>query len=66
MRFFRYRLMIFMGCYCSSDGYSNFWQMDAVLAAHFLPCWYPLCDWIQQKNLTPDPLLSERHDSHAC
>ncbi|NEQ53804.1 MAG: hypothetical protein F6K11_27345 [Leptolyngbya sp. SIO3F4] len=39
-------LMIFIGCFCSGDGYSNFWQMDAVLAQHFLPCWHLLHKWI--------------------
>ncbi|MDV3347673.1 hypothetical protein QGP82_03120 [Leptothoe sp. LEGE 181152] len=39
-------LMIFIGCHCSGDGYSHFWQMDAVLAQHFLPCWHLLQEWI--------------------
>ncbi|MEM7794301.1 MAG: hypothetical protein AAF579_07585, partial [Cyanobacteria bacterium P01_C01_bin.118] len=39
-------LMIFIGCFCSGDGYSNFWQMDAVLAHNFLPCWHLLHEWI--------------------
>ncbi len=36
-------LIIFIGCYCSSDSYSEFWTIDDVLAAHFLPCWHLLC-----------------------
>ncbi|MEO0396608.1 MAG: hypothetical protein AAF243_11565, partial [Cyanobacteria bacterium P01_A01_bin.137] len=52
-------LMIFIGCFCSGDSYSNFWQMDAVLADHFLPCWHLLHQWIQQA----DP--SHSKDSYA-
>jgi hypothetical protein len=33
-------LIIFMGCYCSSDSYAEFWTIDDVLAAYFLPCWH--------------------------
>ncbi|MEO0870060.1 MAG: hypothetical protein AAFY17_16845, partial [Cyanobacteria bacterium J06642_11] len=40
-------LMIFIGCFCSGDGYGHFWQMDEVLAQHFLPCWHRLNAWIQ-------------------
>lgn len=58
-------LMIFIGCYCSGDGYSNFWQMDAVLADHFLPCWHLLYDWIQQTSLGPDRTLPDSKSSHA-
>ncbi|ESA36827.1 hypothetical protein N836_06190 [Leptolyngbya sp. Heron Island J] len=58
-------LMIFIGCYCSGDSYSNFWQMDAVLADHFLPCWHLLYDWIQQTDVTPDTMLSDRKNPHA-
>ncbi|MBT9315183.1 hypothetical protein IXB50_07075 [Leptothoe spongobia TAU-MAC 1115] len=43
-------VMIFIGCFCSGDGYSNFWQMDAVLAQHFLPCWHLLHEWIQRMD----------------
>ncbi len=43
-------LMIFIGCFCSGDSYSNFWQMDAMLAEHFLPCWHLLHQWIQQTD----------------
>jgi hypothetical protein len=32
-------LMVFMGCYCSSDTYKEFWDIDDMLAAYFLPCW---------------------------
>jgi hypothetical protein len=35
-------LIIFIGCYCSSDSYSEFWAIDDVLAAYFLPCWHLL------------------------
>lgn len=41
-------LMIFIGCFYSGDSYSNFWQMDAMLAEHFLPCWHLLHQWIGQ------------------
>ncbi|MBX2863346.1 MAG: hypothetical protein KTR27_07295 [Leptolyngbyaceae cyanobacterium MAG.088] len=43
-------LMIFIGCFCSGDGYSNFWQMDAVLAQYFLPCWHLLHEWIRERG----------------
>ncbi|MEM9266892.1 MAG: hypothetical protein AAGA46_15345 [Cyanobacteria bacterium P01_F01_bin.13] len=43
-------LMIFIGCFCSGDGYSNFWEMDEVLAQHFLPCWHLLHEWIQERG----------------
>ncbi|MEO0433369.1 MAG: hypothetical protein AAF151_16900 [Cyanobacteria bacterium J06656_5] len=52
-------LMIFIGCFCSGDSYSNFWQMDAVLADHFLPCWHLLHQWIQHAD------SSHSEDSYA-
>ncbi|WP_421659404.1 hypothetical protein [Leptothermofonsia sp. ETS-13] len=33
-------LIVFVGCYCSSDSFSEFWSIDNVLASYFLPCWY--------------------------
>jgi hypothetical protein len=38
-------LLLFIGCYCSSDSYAEFWAIDDVLAAYFLPCWQILSDW---------------------
>ncbi|MBW4551816.1 MAG: hypothetical protein KME35_12005 [Aphanocapsa sp. GSE-SYN-MK-11-07L] len=38
-------LLLFVGCYCSSDSYAEFWAIDDVLAAYFLPCWQRLFDW---------------------
>jgi hypothetical protein len=35
-------LTVFMGCYCSSESYAEFWTIDDVLAAYFLPCWHLL------------------------
>ncbi len=35
-------LIIFIGCYCSSNSYEEFWAIDDVLAAYFLPCWQQL------------------------
>ncbi len=32
-------LLLFIGCYCSGDSYREFWAIDDVLAAYFLPCW---------------------------
>ncbi len=40
-------LLLFIGCYCSSDSYAEFWAIDDVLAAYFLPCWQRLSDWHQ-------------------
>ncbi|MDX2100574.1 MAG: hypothetical protein SFW36_22580 [Leptolyngbyaceae cyanobacterium bins.59] len=37
-------LMLFIGCYCSSDSYREFWAIDDVLANYFLPCWRLLQD----------------------
>ncbi len=37
---FRDLLQVFIGCYCSSDSYAEFWEIDDVLAAYFLPCWH--------------------------
>ncbi|MBW4519299.1 MAG: hypothetical protein KME16_06305 [Scytolyngbya sp. HA4215-MV1] len=31
-------LIVFIGCYCSSESYADFWTIDDVLAAYFLPC----------------------------
>lgn len=33
-------LIVFTGCYCSSDSFAEFWAIDDVLAGYFLPCWY--------------------------
>ncbi len=35
-------LIVFVGCYCSSDSFSEFWAIDDVLASYFLPCWHGL------------------------
>ncbi|UBF27191.1 hypothetical protein K9N68_04285 [Kovacikia minuta CCNUW1] len=35
-------LIVFIGCYCSSDSFAEFWAIDDVLAGYFLPCWYHL------------------------
>lgn len=35
-------LIVFTGCYCSSDSFAEFWAIDDVLAGYFLPCWYQL------------------------
>ncbi|MGA7933821.1 MAG: hypothetical protein WCA35_09765 [Kovacikia sp.] len=35
-------LIVFIGCYCSSDSYAEFWAIDDVLAGYFLPCWHHL------------------------
>jgi hypothetical protein len=32
-------LMVFIGSYCAIDSYAEFWNIDDVLAAYFLPCW---------------------------
>jgi hypothetical protein len=37
-------LIIFIGNYSSSDNYSEFWELDDVLANYFLPCWQMLSD----------------------
>lgn len=39
---FRDLMQVFIGCYCSSDSYAEFWEIDDVLAAYFLPCWHHL------------------------
>ena len=36
---YRDLLITFIGCYCSSDSYADFWYIDDVLAEYFLPCW---------------------------
>lgn len=56
-------LMIFIGCFCSGDGYSNFWQMDAVLADYFLPCWHLLR--LQQTDPDIEAVLSNREKPYA-
>jgi hypothetical protein len=33
-------LMVFIGSYCAVDSYAEFWDIDDVLAAYFLPCWH--------------------------
>ncbi len=38
-------LIIFMGNYSSSDRYSEFWEVDDVLANYFLPCWQVLSEF---------------------
>ncbi|SRR5579883_2555032 len=35
-------LLIFVGCYCSSDSFTEFWAIDNVLADYFIPCWKQL------------------------
>lgn len=37
---FRDLLQVFIGCYCSSDSYAEFWEIDDILATYFLPCWH--------------------------
>lgn len=39
-------LIVFIGCYCSRDSYADFWQIDDVLAAYFLPCWQILNEFV--------------------
>ncbi|NJK63522.1 MAG: hypothetical protein HC921_13290 [Synechococcaceae cyanobacterium SM2_3_1] len=40
---FRDLLLVFIGSYCSSDSFNEFWAIDNVLASDFLPCWR----WLQ-------------------
>ncbi|HEY9887866.1 MAG TPA: hypothetical protein V6D02_05655 [Candidatus Obscuribacterales bacterium] len=35
-------LIVFISSYCSGDSYAEFWQVDNVLAAYFVPCWHLL------------------------
>ncbi|WP_235108273.1 hypothetical protein [Acaryochloris sp. 'Moss Beach'] len=35
-------LLLFVGCYCSSDSYAEFWSLDDALAAYYWPCWHLL------------------------
>lgn len=35
-------LLLFVGCYCSSDSYAEFWRLDDALAAYYWPCWHLL------------------------
>lgn len=35
-------LLLFVGCYCSSDSYVEFWSLDDALAAYYWPCWHLL------------------------
>lgn len=32
-------LLVFIGAYCARDSYNEFWAIDDILAAYFLPCW---------------------------
>ena len=41
---FRDLLLVFIGCYCSSDSYAEFWDVDDALAGYFLPCWQRLAE----------------------
>jgi hypothetical protein len=38
-------LIIFIGNYSSSDRYSEFWEIDNILASYFLPCWQVLSEF---------------------
>lgn len=38
-------LIIFIGNCSSSDRYSEFWQVDDILANYFLPCWQALSEF---------------------
>lgn len=40
-------LMVFMGSACARDSFAEFWAIDDLLAAYFLPCWQLLLDWLQ-------------------
>ncbi len=35
-------LIVFISRFCSGDSYAEFWQVDNVLADHFIPCWHQL------------------------
>ena len=35
-------LLLFVGCYCSSDSYAEFWSLDDALAVYYWPCWHLL------------------------
>ncbi|RZM77853.1 hypothetical protein [Leptolyngbya iicbica] len=35
-------LIVFISRFCSGDSYAEFWQVDNVLADHFIPCWHLL------------------------
>lgn len=49
-------LIIFIGSYCSSDSYEEFWEVDNVLAAYFLPCWQILSELeIRLQEKIPPP-----------
>lgn len=39
-------LLVFIGCYCSQNCYEEFWTVDDVLSAYFLPCCQHLGDWM--------------------
>ena len=45
---YRDLLIIFIGCYCSSDSYTDFWDIDDTLAGYFLPCWQILAELIRR------------------
>lgn len=32
-------MIVFISRFCSGDSYAEFWQVDNVLADHFIPCW---------------------------
>lgn len=35
-------MIVFISRFCSGDSYTEFWQIDNVLADYFLPCWHLL------------------------
>ena len=35
-------MIVFISRFCSGDSYTEFWQIDNVLADYFIPCWYLL------------------------
>jgi len=51
-------LIVFIGNYSSSDRYSEFWEIDNILASYFLPCWQIL----SEKNVivSSTPLKHEK------
>ncbi len=54
---FRDLLLVFIGSYCSTNSYDNFWMIDDVLARYFIPCWYQLqqSDFDDETTKAPSP-----------
>lgn len=41
---FHVLIPIFIGCYCSGDSFTEFWEIDNVIANYFLPCFWQLSE----------------------